>query len=133
MAFPLLTTPCFVRVDSTRLKQVLMNLLTNAIQYNRPEGTVTVRCDVSTPGRVRVSIADQGPGLTPEQLVQLFQPFHRVGREASGQEGTGLGLAVARQLLELMGGAMGVDSVVGSGSVFWFEVNTSVEPEAALR
>ena len=130
--FPELATRCFVRVDSTRLKQVLMNLLTNAIQYNRPAGTVTVACDVGTPGVVRVSIADEGPGLDLEQRAQLLQPFHRVGRKATEEGSAGLGLAVARQLLELMGGSMGVESVVGSGSVFWFEVNTSVEPEAAL-
>jgi len=133
MGFPTLETPWFVRVDSTRLKQVLMNFLTNAIQYNRPLGTVTVACEVTSPGRVRVSVRDEGPGLTPQQLTQLFQPFHRNGREVHGEEGTGVGLAVTRQLVELMGGSIGVESTVGSGSLFWFEVNASIDPEAALR
>jgi PAS domain S-box-containing protein len=133
MVFPELTNPCFVRVDSTRLKQVLMNFLTNAIQYSRPRGSVTVTCDVATKGRVRVNIRDEGAGLTPEQLTQLFQPLQRVGHDGESEGSAGLGLAVARRLIELMGGSMGVESAVGSGILFWFEVNTSVEPEAALR
>lgn len=133
MGFPTLETPCFVRVDSTRLKQVLMNFLTHAIQYNRPSGSVMVACDVTKPGRVRVSIRDEGPGLTPQQLTQLFQPFSRAARGVASEEGAGVGLAVTRQLVELMGGSIGVESTVGSGSLYWFEVNASVEPEAALR
>jgi PAS domain S-box-containing protein len=113
-----------VRADSTRLKQVLLNLLTNAIKYNRPHGTLEVLCSLRTPKRVRVSIRDTGIGMTRNQIAQLFQAFNRLGQEAGGVEGTGIGLVVAKQLVELMGGTIGVESTVGEGSVFWFELDT---------
>jgi len=117
--------------DRTRLKQVLINLLSNAIKYNRTGGTVVVDCSASTPERVRVSVKDTGAGLPPEKLSQLFQPFNRLGQEAGGQEGTGIGLAVAKQLIELMGGVIGVESAVGAGSVFWFDMVAAAEPQLA--
>ena len=104
LAFPKLDIPYFVRADRTRLKQVLINLLSNAIKYNIKRGTVAVECAESAPGRIRVSIRDTGAGLSPEQLAQLFQPFNRLGQEAGGEEGTGIGLVVAKRLIELMGG-----------------------------
>jgi CheY-like chemotaxis protein len=84
------------------------------------------------PGRVRVSIRDTGAGLPPEKLAQLFQPFNRLGQEAGGQEGTGIGLVVAKQLIQLMNGVIGVDSTVGSGSTFWFELLAAEEPQFAV-
>ena len=122
-----LRVPCFdsrylVRADRTRLKQVLINLLSNAIKYNRPQGAVEVTCSASTPQRIRISIKDSGVGMSEAQLVQLFQPFNRLGQEAGGEEGTGIGLVVAKRLVELMGGSIGVESTVGLGSVFWFEL-----------
>ncbi len=104
MIFPLLDAPYFVRADRTRVKQVLLNLLSNAIKYNVKLGTVEVKCALSMTGRIRVSITDTGPGLHPEQMAQLFQPFNRLGREAGGEEGTGIGLVVSKRLIELMGG-----------------------------
>ena len=115
-------THCFVQADRTRLKQVLINLLANAIKYNRVQGTVEVDCIGSAPGRVRVSVRDTGAGLDAEQVAQLFQAFNRLGQEASSKEGTGIGLVLTRHLIELMGGIVGVDSTVGIGSVFWFEL-----------
>ena len=103
LTFPQCDIPYFVRADRTRLKQVLINLLSNAIKYNIRLGTVDVKCTESTPGRIRVSIRDTGAGLHPEQLAQLFQPFNRLGQEAGGEEGTGIGLVVAKRLVELMG------------------------------
>jgi PAS domain S-box-containing protein len=114
--------PFFVRADRTRLKQIIINLLSNAIKYNTKQGTVTVKCAASVPGRVRVSVTDTGAGLPPEKLAQLFQPFNRLGQEAGGMDGTGIGLVVTKQLVELMNGVIGVESVVGVGSVFWCEL-----------
>jgi len=128
LIFPSFDTPYFVRADRTRVKQVLINLLSNAIKYNSKQGKVEVSCAEITPGRIRVSIKDSGAGLNPEQLSQLFQPFNRLGQEVSGEEGTGIGLVVAKRLVELMGGTIGVESTVGVGSTFWFELIAVVEP-----
>src|SRR5665811_2326224 len=122
LILPQFDTPYFVRADRTRLKQVLTNLLSNAVKYNREQGTIEMQCVESTPGRIHVSIRDTGAGLSQEQIAQLFQPFNRLGQEAGGEEGTGIGLVVAKRLVELMGGAIGVESTVGVGRVFWFEL-----------
>ena len=111
-----------VYADRTRVKQVVLNLLSNAIKYNRKNGTVEVICTAPTPERLRVTIKDSGEGLPAEKLQQLFQPFNRLGQETGNAEGTGIGLVVAKQLVELMGGTIGVDSEVGKGSEFWIEL-----------
>jgi signal transduction histidine kinase/AmiR/NasT family two-component response regulator len=128
--FPQLESRYFVNADRTRVKQVLINLLSNAIKYNRPDGTVEVRCIVGAPGRIRICVTDTGAGLPPDKMTQLFQPFNRLGQEANAEEGTGIGLVVAKRLLELMGGVIGVESTVGTGSVFWFELNLTAEPQS---
>jgi PAS domain S-box-containing protein len=133
MTFPQFDTPCFVGADRTRLKQVLINLLSNAIKYNQPGGTVVVDCTTSTPGRTRISVRDTGAGLTPEKLTQLFQPFNRLGQESSDEEGTGIGLVMSKRVVELMGGVIGVESTVGVGSVFWFELTTATAPQLAVN
>lgn len=129
MAFPRFETPCFVSADRTRVKQVLINLLSNAIKYNVDHGKVEVTCAEHSPGRIRISIRDTGAGLFPEQLAQLFQPFNRLGKEASNEEGTGIGLVVGKRLVELMGGSIGVESEVDTGSVFWFELGIASDPQ----
>ncbi len=121
-------TPCFVQADRTRLKQVIVNLLTNAIKYNHIGGSVEVSWEVSAGGRVRVNVRDKGPGLSAEKLAQLFQPFNRLGQESGSQEGTGIGLVVCKRLVEMMGGSIGAESTVGVGSVFWFELNRAEAP-----
>jgi PAS domain S-box-containing protein len=131
MTFPQFDTPCLVGADRTRLKQVLINLLSNAIKYNHPGGTVVVDCTASTPERTRISVRDTGAGLTPEKLAQLFQPFNRLGQESSTEEGTGIGLVMSKRVVELMGGVIGVESTVGVGSVFWFELSTAAAPQLA--
>jgi PAS domain S-box-containing protein len=131
MTFPEPAIPYFVEADRTRLKQVLINLLSNAIKYNQANGTVVVDYSASTPNRLRVSVRDSGAGLSPDMLTQLFQPFNRLGRETSREEGTGIGLVMSKRLVELMGGTIGVASTVGSGSVFWFELNSVSPPQLA--
>jgi PAS domain S-box-containing protein len=127
LTFPSFEGPSFVRADRTRVKQVLINLLSNAIKYNKTGGTVAVDCSASTPERMRIGVTDSGEGLAPDKLAQLFQPFNRLGQEANGEEGTGIGLVVCRRLIELMGGAIGVESTVGKGSMFWIELNLTAE------
>ncbi len=112
----------FVTADLQRLKQILLNLLSNAIKFNRQEGTV--RCCVQeAPGaRMRIKVSDTGPGIPPDRMERLFVPFERLGAEQTGVEGSGLGLALSRHLAEVMGGALGVESEVGTGSAFWVEL-----------
>jgi PAS domain S-box-containing protein len=131
LGFPRFDVPRFVLADRIRLKQVLVNLLSNAIKYNQPKGTVVVGVTDGSPGgaRTRISVTDNGLGLAPEMLAQLFQPFNRLGQESSGEEGTGIGLVMSKLLVEMMGGAIGVESSVGAGSVFWFELASAAAPE----
>jgi PAS domain S-box-containing protein len=132
MTFPRFDNLFYVHADRTRVKQVMINLLSNAIKYNRDGGAVIVQCMASSENRVRVSVKDTGIGLAPEQLAQLFQPFNRLGQESSAEEGTGIGLVVTKQLVELMGGIIGVESSVGAGSVFWVELTASSAPALVL-
>jgi signal transduction histidine kinase len=122
LIFPSNHNKLLAYVDRIRLKQVLLNLLSNALKYNQPHGTVEVKCTATSLGLIRISIKDSGIGLPPEQLAQLFQPFNRLGQEVGVEEGTGLGLVVSKQLVELMGGTIGVESTVGEGSEFWIEL-----------
>jgi PAS domain S-box-containing protein len=107
-----------VLADHQRLQQVLLNLLSNAVKYNRPGGRVVVSCGEVEPGRFRISVSDTGAGLTAAQLGRLFTPFDRLGAEGRGVEGTGLGLALSRHLIQAMGGVVHVESTPGEGSTF---------------
>jgi CheY-like chemotaxis protein len=128
MHFTSLQQPFFVHADRTRLKQVMINLLSNAIKYNRSGGSVIVSARPGSEGMVHISVADSGTGLSAGQLEQLFQPFNRLGREHGSEEGTGIGLVVTRQLVELMGGSIGVESTMDVGTTFWIELEASQEP-----
>jgi PAS domain S-box-containing protein len=132
MSFCQLAKPLFVRADRTRVKQILINLLSNAIKYNHAGGAVVVECAASSPERIRISVKDTGQGLSSDKLVQLFQPFNRLGQEAGGEEGTGIGLVMTKRLVELMGGVIGVKSSFGVGSVFWVELLRSAELQMAV-
>ncbi len=131
MSFPRFDLPSFVNADRTRVKQVLINLLSNAIKYNRREGTVEVQCTQGDTGHVRISVKDSGAGLPPEKVAQLFQSFNRLG-QGSAEEGTGIGLVVTKRLVEVMGGAIGVESSVGRGSTFWVDLIAESEPRLIL-
>ncbi len=131
LIFPKFTIPYFVRADRIRLKEVLINLLSNAIKYNREQGMVEVTCAESTSGRIRICIKDNGIGLSPEKLSQLFQPFNRLGQENGIIEGTGIGLVVTKRLVDLMEGTIGAESTVGVGSEFWIELIQSNLPQLA--
>ncbi len=132
LTFPQFDSPYFVKADRTRVKQILINLLSNSIKYNRASGTVVVNYSANTADRIRISITDTGEGLSVENLAQLFQPFNRLGREAGTEEGTGIGLVVSKRLVELMGGAIGAESTVGKGSVFWIELILTDAPQITL-
>ena len=129
MSFPDFDQSSFVWADQTRLKQIVINLLSNAIKYNNPGGSVTVSCSPAKDDRIRISVQDTGKGMVPEKMAQLFQPFNRLGQEASGVTGTGIGLVVTKQLVELMDGVLGVESSPGTGSTFWFELRLTPEPD----
>ena len=120
----------YIKGDRTRVKQIVINLLSNAIKYNRLNGSVNITWDVSSNNNIRICVQDTGPGMTPEQQSQLFQPFNRLDKN-SKEEGTGIGLVVCKRLVELMHGRIGVDSVVGVGSVFWIELEEALEPQVS--
>jgi signal transduction histidine kinase/ActR/RegA family two-component response regulator len=117
-----------ILVDRQRLKQVLLNLLSNAVKYNSPGGAVTLSYADVEGDRLRINVSDTGPGIPPDRLGQLFTPFERLGAEQTGIEGTGLGLALSKRLVEAMQGTMGVDSTVGRGSTFWAEFPSAEAP-----
>lgn len=115
-----------ITADYTRLKQVLLNLLSNAVKYNRDGGTVTVTA-MPLETVLRIAISDTGHGIAPDRLPEIFEPFNRLGAEATEVEGTGIGLTLTRTLIEGMGGAIGVTSTPGLGSTFWVDVPISAE------
>lgn len=111
-----------ILANPIRIKQVLLNLFSNAIKYNRPGGNIVVKCATEGGMLVRVSIEDTGNGLSPEKLKQLFQPFNRLGQEHGPEVGTGVGLVVTKKLVESMGGTIGIESEVGRGTLVWFSL-----------
>lgn len=126
-----------VRADRHRLGQVLLNLLSNAVKYNADDGVVTVTCSAAPDVRFfRVSVTDTGAGIPPEKVPLLFTPFERLGPEGSEVEGTGLGLALSKNLMEAMGGRISVDTKEGEGTTFWIDVATAeqmtVQPLAPI-
>ena len=114
-----------VLADEQRLRQVLINLVSNGIKYNRPGGRVTIAVAADAE-RVRIRVVDTGPGIPASRLSRLFTPFDRLDLEGTATEGSGLGLALSRRLVELMAGAIGVESREGVGSSFWVELPRAV-------
>ena len=133
LSFVRMDEPCFIHADRIRVKQVLVNLLSNAIKYNRLGGTVVVTCEPAANERIRICIADTGQGLAVESMAQLFQPFNRLGQARNAEQGTGIGLAMCKRLVELMDGAIGVQSTLGQGSVFWIDLNLATQPPSLTK
>jgi PAS domain S-box-containing protein len=117
-----------VLADRQRLKQVLLNLLSNGVKYNGPGGSVSIFWEEVLGGRLRINVRDTGPGIPPEAMERLFLPFDRLGAEASAVEGTGLGLALSKGLVDAMGGTLSAESVLGTGSVFSIELQLTEAP-----
>ncbi len=111
-----------VRADRTRLKQVLLNLLSNAVKYNSEKGRIEISCNGLDDNKIQISVADTGPGIPVEQQSQLFKAFNRLGAENSNIEGTGIGLVITRNIVEMMAGEIDFESRVGVGSNFWVEL-----------
>jgi len=117
----------FISADFTRAKQILINLISNAAKYNREGGTISVQCAPTESDRFRISVQDTGYGIPEHKQSELFKPFSRLGRETSEIEGSGIGLTVTKQLVELMGGRIGFESKENVGSTFWFELPLAEE------
>jgi PAS domain S-box-containing protein len=111
-----------VMADWTRLKQAVLNLISNAIKYNHAKGDVLISARQHGENWVDIRVSDTGPGIEPSRITELFQPFNRLGAELSHIEGTGIGLALTQRLAELMGGSVGVESQVNQGSTFWLRL-----------
>ena len=117
----------FALLDETRFKQIILNLMSNAVKYNNKNGKITLSYSKTKNNSFRISVIDTGNGLNDEQQQQLFKAFNRLGFEQTDIEGTGIGLVITKKLVELMGGSIGVDSEVAIGSTFWIEIPVSCE------
>ena len=122
----------YVMADQQRLKQVLLNLISNAIKYNSDDGSVTITSEEIDGSRLKIKVRDTGPGIKPESLSKLFTPFERLGAEQTGVEGTGLGLALSKRLIEMMGGSIGVENNPDRGATFWMELPLVQDPVAQI-
>lgn len=110
-----------IHADRVRLKQIILNLMSNAVKYNRKQGELSIEIK-QLQNHVRLSMKDTGPGIAPEKVSELFNAFNRLGAESSAIEGTGIGLVIAKNLIELMNGHIGVESNLGRGSNFWIDI-----------
>ena len=114
--------------DSTRLMQSLVNLLSNAVKYNRKNGSITLRCETLDDGMLRIFVIDTGIGIASERHQDIYTPFERLGNENSSRAGTGIGLTITRQMIEMMGGRIGFFSEANIGSTFWLDIPSSRNP-----
>ena len=123
----------YVLADRQRLKQVLLNLLSNAVKYNRENGRVAISCEPAEEKTLRLKVRDTGRGMTSQDLERLFSPFERLQADRTSTEGAGLGLALSKRLVELMGGRIGVESAPRKGSLFWIELPQTEAPVQRLE
>ncbi len=124
------TADLHLYADPLRARQVLINLLTNGVKYNRPSGAVTIACAPGDADTWRISVIDTGPGIPADRHRDVFTPFSRLGAEATEIEGTGIGLSISRELMTRMGGAIGFSSRLGQGSTFWVAFPSAPGPSA---
>ncbi|MBE9525348.1 MAG: response regulator, partial [Proteobacteria bacterium] len=122
-----------VNADYTKLKQVIINLVSNAIKYNRVDGDVSIEWSNAGNNSIRINITDTGIGISKTHQEKVFSAFNRLGQENSSIEGTGIGLVVTKDLVEMMGGRIGFDSVEGQGSTFWFEVPLAIDKSETIK
>lgn len=116
------TSDCIVYADHTRMQQVILNILSNAIKYNKENGSIKISYHKNCSQKLTLSVTDTGLGISPQNLKEMFKPFNRLGAESTGIEGTGIGLVITKKLIELMGGTISVDSIENEGSVFDIEI-----------
>ncbi len=133
----IISRPCLdetrhILADRQRLKQVLLNLLTNAIKYSPEHSRVTLSCEEADADRMQICVSDNGQGIPGEKLQRLFLPFDRLDAEQSDVQGTGLGLSLSKRLMEAMGGGIGVTTEFGSGSTFWIDLPNAKPPSEHL-
>ena len=117
--------PPLVRADPLRLKQVLLNLMMNAVKYNTTGDTVSVNCRMREDGSLRFEVSDDGPGIPKDRHAEIFTPFNRLGMHNHGIEGTGIGLSISKRLVDAMHGEIGIESAAGQGATFWFTLSTA--------
>lgn len=122
----------FVIADRQRLNQVLLNLLSNGVKYNRENGEIEITASLLVDGFLHLKVRDTGEGIPPEKMERLFTPFERLGLDPDMVEGTGLGLALSKGLVEAMGGRIGAQSTVGVGSTFWFDLELTTQQKEAI-
>ncbi|MDH5437114.1 MAG: ATP-binding protein, partial [Gammaproteobacteria bacterium] len=125
-------SPCkekYVLADRTRMKQVMLNLISNAIKYNQSGGSVNIACEPSDNNFIRLSVKDTGPGISTEHQNEMFKPFNRLWAKNSTIEGTGIGLVITKSFVEKMNGKIGLESTLGTGSTFWFELQQTEIPK----
>ena len=128
-----LSDPRLVIADRQRLKQVMLNLFSNAVKYNRIGGSVRIEVQAAERNRIRIRVNDTGVGIPAEKMKLLFSPFERLGAEQTDVEGTGIGLVLSKRLVEIMEGRIGVESEVNVGTTFWIELPGAVSPEDSLK
>ncbi|MBN4078347.1 response regulator, partial [Nitrospina gracilis] len=124
---------CLVEIDALRFKQAVLNLISNAIKYNKPNGSVIVSYKKQGNGNMRLGIRDTGHGIAEDKMDKIFQPFERFDVDADQIEGTGIGLTISKKIIESMGGTIGFESVVGEGSFFYIDVPVSDKKPVSLE